>query len=136
MPRFFPSLALVFPVVVLFSGCGTVANITAPTTPSSGYRAFGPTACEPFGGVQRSVMVGSAPLMAGPIGIIPAAIAVGVDAPLSLVGDVLTLPIVYYRLNNHWQGIQANSPDPAGNGQQTPPSPEVPVTNGSPVTSH
>jgi hypothetical protein len=97
------------------AGCGTIANVTAPTTPRTSYRAFGPTACEPFGGVQRSVMVGSAPLMAGWLGVIPAVVAVGVDTPLSLVGDVLTLPIVYARL--HWtphdgQGATTHDPEP------------------------
>jgi uncharacterized protein YceK len=79
------------------AGCGTFHNITAPKVQSSGYRAFGPDGCEPFGGVQRSIMAGSAPLMAGVIGVPIAAVAVGVDAPLSLVGDVVTLPIVMVR---------------------------------------
>src|SRR5262245_59041368 len=114
MPSF--HLPFILTLVLIPSGCGTIANVTAPTTPPSGYRAFGPTACEPFGGVQRSVMLGSAPLMAGPVGILPAAVAVGVDAPLSLVGDVLTLPIVYARLGSCTSESQANvqAPPPSG----------------------
>jgi uncharacterized protein YceK len=87
-------------IVVLSTGCGTVANLQAPAEPQTGTRMFGPTVCEPFGGVKRSVMVGSAPLVAfGPLGIIPTVVMVGVDAPLSLIGDIATLPVVYSRLN-------------------------------------
>jgi uncharacterized protein YceK len=82
------------------AGCGTFHNVTAPRVESSAYRAFGPDGCEPFGGVQRSVMAGSAPLMAGALGVPLAAVAVGIDAPLSLVGDVVTLPIVMVRRRN------------------------------------
>lgn len=99
-------LLLLAAFAIVSSWCGTITNVTAPTTPSSGYRAFGPTWCEPFGGVHGSVLGGSAPLMAGPIGIIPAAVMVGLDTPLSLVGDLATLPIVYYRLRSRTQGDQ------------------------------
>jgi hypothetical protein len=104
-------------LVLLSSGCGTLTNITAPAVPQSGSRAFGPTVCEPFGGVQRSVLAGSAPLMWGPLGIIPAVVAVGVDTPLSLVGDVVTLPVVYYRLHASSVEDRAKStvaPEPGG----------------------
>lgn len=94
------------------SGCGTMANVTASSTTPGGYRAFGPTWCEPFGGVQRSVLAGSAPLMAGPVGILPAAVMVGVDTPLSLVGDVVTLPYVHYRIQNESRPT-ASSVEPA-----------------------
>jgi uncharacterized protein YceK len=88
------------------AGCGTIVNVTAPTTHSSNYRAFGPTWCEPFGGVKRSVLAGSLPMMAGPLGIVVGVVAVAVDAPLSLVGDVVTLPIVYARLHGASEGNQ------------------------------
>src|SRR5690349_4712796 len=113
------------------SGCGTLANITAPAAPQSGPRSFGPTVCEPFGGVQRSVLAGSIPLMGGPIGIVPAAIAMGVDAPLSLAGDVLTLPIVYYRLRTPSTEDDARQKTPEGsikpteNGKGPIPVPEM-----------
>jgi uncharacterized protein YceK len=124
MVRSSGSLPVVLPL--LSSGCGTIANITAPTTPSSGYRAFGPTSCEPFGGVQRSVLAGSAPLMAGPIGIIPAVVAVGVDTPLSFVGDVVTLPVVYHRLRSTPQGEQTGPAGVIEPSRQGPPTPEPP----------
>lgn len=120
------------------AGCGTIANVTAPTTPKTSYRAFGPTACEPFGGVQRSVMVGSAPLMAGLIGVLPAVVAVGVDTPLSLVGDVLTLPIVYARLHftpNDNQSAATQGLEPSGHveGQARPASEPGPQEQASEV---
>jgi uncharacterized protein YceK len=109
MPLFSRHLCLGLALTLGSSGCGTLANITAPAEPQTGPRSFGPTVCEPFGGVQRSVLVGSLPLMWGPLGIIPAAVAVGVDTPLSLVGDVVTLPVVYARLHAASVGDSAKS---------------------------
>src|ERR1700722_7056987 len=86
-------------LMVLVSGCGTIANVTAPAEPMSGSGMCGPTVCEPFGGVQRSIAFGAISLMCGPIGIVPSVVAVSADAPLSLAGDVITLPIVYARLH-------------------------------------
>jgi hypothetical protein len=43
-------------------------------------------------------MAGSMPFMWGPLGVPLAVVAVGVDTPLSLVGDIVTLPVVYARI--------------------------------------
>ena len=50
-------------------------------------------------------MAGSMPLMWGPLGVPLAVVAVGVDTPLSLVGDIVTLPVVYARLRASQRAI-------------------------------
>lgn len=87
------------PVMVLalsVGGCGTFANVTAPPGPHVGYRGMGPTACVPFGGVERS-MVGGGLLLASGIGAPLGIVVFATDVPLSLAGDLVTLPIVYAR---------------------------------------
>lgn len=82
----------------MLSGCGTLMNVTAPVDhPVSGCTAWGPSTCEPFGGAQRSMVLGGVFLMGGPVGILPAAAIYVTEVPLSLVGDVVTLPIVLAR---------------------------------------
>ena len=71
-----------------------------PVNPVNDYRACGPAGCEPFGGVERAVSDGTTLFQARPatpIGIVAGMFVFGVDAPLSLVGDIVTLPVVYGR---------------------------------------
>jgi uncharacterized protein YceK len=124
-------LLFAFALGLASSGCGTLANITAEATPSSDSRAYGPTVCEPFGGIKRSWGVGTIPLTMGPLGIIPAVVLVGVDAPLSLVGDIVTLPIVYGRLyaapldDSAKIAAHQEATAPTGGEQKTVPTPSL-----------
>lgn len=93
------------------SGCGTVVNLNAPPPP--GLPSMGPNTCFPFGGVTRSALLGTCAIPMGLCGAVhmdggieemgvgllwvgTGAVAL-VDAPLSLVGDLVTLPIAYAR---------------------------------------
>ena len=116
----------ILPVAVLLclAGCGTFYNLKAP--PRSDLENIGPSTCLPvggkvrsgatlpFGGVLRSTMLGClgppsgiAAMAGGDVGeegrVGPAWFGLGVlawaDVPLSLAGDVLTLPIAYARSN-------------------------------------
>ncbi len=82
---------------VSLAGCGTFQNLAAPPTPTAPCPEWGPTACEPFGGVRRSFVNGGVLLMGGPLCWPLSAAAVVVDAPLSLASDVVTLPVVLAR---------------------------------------
>src|ERR1700677_4823646 len=87
-------------VICLCSGCGTAANLVAPIEPSDNYRACGPTSCAPSGGVERSVGNGTAlitPAPVTPIGVVAGLAVSGIDAPLSLLGDIVPLPVVFFR---------------------------------------
>jgi uncharacterized protein YceK len=91
----------------LCGGCGTAANLLAPIEPADNFRACGPVGCEPFGGVQRSLGSGSALLSASPvtpIGVAAGLAIVGIDVPVSLLADILTLPVVFYRQVIEWHG--------------------------------
>jgi uncharacterized protein YceK len=137
--------------VLTSTGCGTVCNLTDPP---DGKRFMGTGECYPFGGVVRSGLLsffgppmGTVGLVSGPAEICQGNFSTGfeqfgtglwltgsglvaiADVPLSLVGDVLTLPIVYARRNREpwatWWGQQSISPAPRadqGNdrGQQVP----------------
>src|SRR5437762_6244181 len=81
----------------LLSGCGTVANLTTPPQPPTTCRGMRPSGCEPFGGVERSLVYGALLLSAEPLWAVPGAAFIAVDAPLSLAGDVVTLPVVWAR---------------------------------------
>jgi uncharacterized protein YceK len=97
-------------VACLCSGCGTAANLVAPIEPADNYRACGPASCEPFGGVERSVGNGTALITAAPvtpIGVVAGLAVIGIDAPLSLLGDVVTLPVVFFRQLN--EGVRHSS---------------------------
>jgi hypothetical protein len=83
-------------VAGVLSGCGTLGNLFAPpeTSVPLGRCTMAPDSCVPFGGVGRSMVLGAMCLGTG----VMAPVGVGVllvDAPLSLVGDVVTLPVVY-----------------------------------------
>ena len=144
-----PVLLLTACLVCLVSGCGTVVNLTAP--PVSGRPDFGPTDCFPFGGVTRSAELGIGSLGSGLLcipasGLNPAQLpeqmlggawlmGVGlvalVDTPLSLAGDVVTLPIAYARRQRApwatWWGEQAGSAKPESDGN----APAVETSSGT-----
>lgn len=102
------------------AGCGTIANLRAPIQDTPGYRAMGPTGCEPFGGVHRSAVAGGMIwAAAGPTGL-----AGFVDVPFSLAGDVATLPLVYGR---QW----AHSHPPSRIFNLGHPAPVLPPESGS-----
>ncbi len=108
-----PWLFLSATLACLPGGCGTIHNLKAPPQPC--LPAMYPTTCFPFGGVTRSAMLGYAGTVIGGFSvggavvtmkseeILPAAGLMGlglgalVDTPLSLVGDIVTLPIAYAR---------------------------------------
>jgi uncharacterized protein YceK len=91
------------------TGCGTVLNLAARPSPTPQYNLLGPESCEPFGGVRRSFVGGqflfASPLL--PVGVL----ALGVDVPLSLVADAVTLPLVNARKREEpwatWWGEQS-----------------------------
>src|SRR3954467_10934037 len=78
---------------LLCVGCGTLANVTAPPgPPATTYRAFGPSTCEPMGGVERSLAMGEL-LLCPPYTPLGLGI-IAVEVPLSFVGDLATLRLV------------------------------------------
>jgi hypothetical protein len=106
-------------LVLSQSGCGTMFNLCAPPEPSVG---IGPSSCFPFGGTTRSallgvvgpsfgfceVMNGEAKLVQGDASEgfkqIGTGLALGgagivsiVDTPVSFVGDVATMSVVFAR---------------------------------------
>ncbi len=112
----------------LQSGCGTLENLQAPPgrEPTEGPMKYcGPHTCFAFGGITRTywgsdwlvragansldkievdhLLVGTGAITAG-VGFL------AVDGPLSLVGDVLTLPVAYARSQEQpwatWWGTQ------------------------------
>jgi uncharacterized protein YceK len=109
----FQTLLFVLVLACTPIGCGTIVNLTAPPKAATAYRGMGPTECEPFGGVSRSFMLGGLCMAGGltggggasPLGLLLApgmviggAAILAVDTPLSLVGDVVTLPVVFARM--------------------------------------
>lgn len=123
------------------TGCGTMHNLAAPPVaePVGMSLPMGPGACIPFGGVARSGLLG----MAGPqlgvyfawegqrdlfygdnakegiakIGngmlLTGAGLVSIVDTPLSLAGDIVTLPIAYARQQQYswatWWGADPSA---------------------------
>ncbi len=99
--------ALAAAVVLLAScGCGTVMNLAARPGPASEPEIV-PDTCYPFGGVRRSSLLGVYGVGSGVFslctGDIKGAGWVGVgvvslaDTPVSLAGDVVTLPVAFAR---------------------------------------
>ncbi len=111
-------------VLLTLTGCGTIHNLKDPP---DGHTYVGMGSCYPFGGVTRSgllacagpplgvvqVVSGNASICRGEIvsgaeelGSGMALTSMGLlaiaDTPLSLVGDVVTLPIVYARTRKSW----------------------------------
>lgn len=132
------------------AGCGTIMNLHAPPEPTSAYRGMGPTSCEPLGGVNRAAVMGGLTFASGleslnqgpgegrmltGIGLLGAGtVILAVDTPLSLVGDMLTLPVVNARRNHEewasWWG-PSTARDPLGLRTEGPP-PGAPPPPGTP----
>jgi len=98
-----PLLMLVVCAACLSSGCGTLVNLNAP--PPAADPESRVTPCFPFGGVTRSAWLSGLAVMdvcqpGGDLGL-GGALCVGLlalmDTPLSLAGDVLTLPVAFAR---------------------------------------
>jgi uncharacterized protein YceK len=145
-------------LALLQMGCGTMANLTAPPTAPTVYRGMGPTACEPFGGVTRSIDLGGMCLAGGlttgyenlgqgglilGTGMVAAgSVILAVDTPLSLVADVVTLPLVYARREGMpwatWWGEQAtigqSNTDEGPPPVRSPESPEPPAASPVPAS--
>src|SRR5262249_47753736 len=128
-------LLLAVALVASQTGCGTMVNLTSPP-PSQAEGGIGPTACTPFGGVTRSALLGGFCLTCGVAGAVEdigqgtavtgiGAFALLIDTPLSLAGDVVTLPIAFARSQEApwatWWGDQgrnaAESPEGTGSGR-------------------
>ncbi len=103
--------ALLFATLTcMSSGCGTLVNLTAPATSFPGTDL---ASCTPFGGVKRSLLLGTLGTGLGMLGsceeggvggsllgagcVSVGLVALFIDTPLSFAGDVLTLPIVLVR---------------------------------------
>ena len=124
-------------VTCLSGGCGTVLNLRAEPTPTPRAGMMGcMTSCEPMNGVKTS-LAGGVMLMGG--AQFPIIVAVmAVELPLSFVGDVLTLPVVYARKRGEpwatWWGTQAaperKTPQESGS---VDPTMVQPVENSVPV---
>jgi hypothetical protein len=134
MRRRFGALLLTAALACGVGGCGTAVNLWSPPECCQG---MGPTTCFAFGGVTRSAMLGGFMLVGGPCtaveefgqsGLVTGAgmTALGalalVDVPLSLAGDLVTLPVAYARSRNMpwatWWGEQSQGP-------LTPPAPST-----------
>lgn len=92
------------------SGCGTFANLNG--SPTTLMQVSGIEEPEYFGGVKR--YAGTFPF--GLIG--DGSLISAVDIPLSLVGDIITLPLVHRMKNNPdvmkaWTGRTFGENDPA-----------------------
>jgi uncharacterized protein YceK len=101
--------------VVSAAGCGTVMNLA--DSPGGGSKtAVVPESCYPFGGVHRSAMLGVFGVGSGPMSVYNGVFGAGdsqsalfqaglfvvgvgalIDTPVSLVGDIVTLPVAYAR---------------------------------------
>jgi hypothetical protein len=127
--------SLVVLVLPIITGCGTFHNLKdSPNGPMY----IGTGKCYPFGGVTRSTLLavmgppvgmcdvinGNCVIYRGDLGpgfeqigqgmvLTTAGLAAIVDVPLSLAGDVLTLPVVYARSRGYpwatWWGEQGFS---------------------------
>jgi len=117
---------LLWGVAFLQTGCGTVWNLEALPPPGPPGIEIGPSTCFPMGGVTRSACLG---MLGIPIGLATGVAGDGfeergnglllagaatvslIDVPLSLVGDLITLPVAYARNQGApwatWWGEQA-----------------------------
>jgi hypothetical protein len=159
-------LLFVAAIAALPTGCGTVVNLRSPP-PAQAHPGIGPTACTPFGGVLRSGLLGGFGLVCGVFGgwseignggLLQGAALAGMgvlavaDTPLSLVGDVVTLPIAAARAREAawatWWGDQGKKgatvqtpegstpgPDGAAQPSEGPPRQEAEPAVGSPAAS-
>jgi len=115
-------MTLVLAALFLNAGCGTLHNLAAPPE----YPGIGPCTCLPFGGVIRSGTLGTMGTFSGVAGTVEsfgtlespyymaytgACLVALADVPVSLAGDIVTLPIAFARANNApwatWWGQQS-----------------------------
>jgi uncharacterized protein YceK len=149
-------LLLVLSLVASQTGCGTLYNLQAPppVDPMTELGGLAPSTCAPFGGVQRSAVIGGCGVVMGPIYLVKSVVGVAdggadsrenvvggltltglgllaiVDAPLSLAGDIVTMPVVIARRCEHpwatWWGeakaapMKDDGPEPQGTPCVTP----------------
>ena len=136
--RFLPFGFMAF-FLMLLTGCGTMFNLyDCP----KGTMFCGTGSCYPFGGVTRSGFLAIAGPPIGVCGVIQGNIAIAkgdfgegfesvgmgilvasaglvaiVDTPVSLAGDILTLPVVHARCNEHpwatWWGKPSQGLQPS-----------------------
>jgi uncharacterized protein YceK len=144
---------LLWGVAFLQTGCGTVWNLEAPPPPGLPCIEIGPSTCFPMGGVTRSACLG---MIGIPIGLATgiagdsledrgnglllagAATVSLIDVPLSLVGDLVTLPVAYARYQGApwatWWGEQAKSRTGLGLPiKEDPPAAVSPSAQGEPT---
>ncbi|HEX4608939.1 MAG TPA: YceK/YidQ family lipoprotein [Urbifossiella sp.] len=81
MPHVFPR-GVVGALVVFTAGCGTISNLDRPPIPSE------PPPCKVFGGVRSDLNDLTRDGGFNPLAVI----LVMIDIPLSLTGDIITLP--------------------------------------------
>jgi uncharacterized protein YceK len=107
------SLALT--AVLTSSGCGTMANIEGRQLPPPS--PAGQEICRPFGGVRRDIAWAKASASPGNLKYVA-------DLPLSLVGDIVTLPkaVIGTHSDNLFQGSSPGQP-PSSLGPQPQPGP-------------
>lgn len=120
--RFAISLVLAS-VACMNAGCGTLHNLMAPPV---GPPSIGPASCMPFGGVIRSASLGALGTLAGgfysvrdigtieslhDVAVLGVSLVTFADVPLSLAGDIATLPVAYARSREEqwatWWGTQS-----------------------------
>src|SRR5262245_37476386 len=160
MPSRFRLLSWAVGLACLQTGCGTFVNLNAPPPPAP--PCIGPSTCFPLGGAARSALLGCFGTVCGLDGALHAqsieeagqgllmagagTVAI-VDTPLSLIGDLVTLPIAYARRQEAswatWWGDQGRKSaplpgPPPGNAETAPeplPMPQQIRPNPAPTTS-
>ncbi len=94
----FHQAMLLVPLSVLLCGCGTVANMTLETPYLDG-TGYVPAPQQVFGGVEFDAYLGRESFEEGSYPL--AAYWLGVDLPMSLIGDTLTLPLTIFTSQTH-----------------------------------
>jgi hypothetical protein len=144
--------------LLMLPGCGTFFNLKDPP---NGPLFIGTGVCYPFGGVVRSGLLACMGPPMGPCGVVGgigtlcqgdfgtgleligggicmtcAGLAAIADTPLSLAGDMLTLPIVYARTHDYawatWWGEQGrpNMPIPSPQDEKKEPDASTEQSDG------
>ena len=90
-------------VLVTTSGCGTMANVEGRRLPTPG--PSGQEVSRPFGGVRKDIEWLHSEQMPGNLTYVA-------DIPLSLVGDIVTLPRTVTGMQSD-RLLQGSGPDPA-----------------------
>ncbi len=84
--------------IMVLIGCGTLANLKAPTADPPGNFLHEESAVKPYGGDVYDANEGLKAAREGGLLWVFAPYVLFVEMPLSFVGDTLTLPYVLYRL--------------------------------------